>query len=198
MYHFFIVIAIFLFSACSVKKTAITEYTINTHIHKSELNATKCIDKSLKISQAFSSSELMSLKMNYKEGDYKQFFYSQSQWADSPNRVITTQIVKLLRESKLFQSVQTDKSRTNSEYILETNIEDFMQYFSKNSKDSFVNIVMTITLLDAQTSMIVATKTFSVEMKSDTLDAEGGVSALNQAFEDILVQMRGWLSGVCS
>jgi cholesterol transport system auxiliary component len=198
MYKFiFIVIAVVFMSGCSVTKPAITEYTINTKVKNIHNTKGGCLNRTIKVSQAFSSTALMSSKMSYVQGEYKQFLYSQSAWANSPNRAITTQIVKLLRETTLFKSVQTFKSRSKSSLILESNIEDFMQYFINNSTDSYARVVISFTLLDSQTSDIVATRTFSAKVNSQTLDANGGVQALNLALENVLKQTSGWLSEVC-
>lgn len=193
----FITAIALLFVGCATTQPSITEYTINTNIHSGDSSSKGCFEKSLKVSQAFSTSNLMSLKMNYAQGDYEQFVYSESQWADSPNRAVTSGILKLLREAKLFKSVQTDKSRSKNDFILETNIEDFMQYFSNDSKESYANIVISLTLIDSNTSLIVATKTLSFQVKANTLDAKGGVEALSKALENILVQARDWLGEVC-
>lgn len=198
MYKFiFIVIAVVFMSGCSVTKPAITEYTINTKVKNIHNTKGGCLNRTIKVSQAFSSTALMSSKMSYVQGEYKQFLYSQSAWANSPNRAITTQIVKLLRETTLFKSVQTFKSRSKSSLILESNIEDFMQYFINNSTDSYARVVISFTLLDSQTSDIVATRTISAKVNSQTLDANGGVQALNLALENVLKQTSGWLSEVC-
>lgn len=193
----FIVISALFLSACSLNKAPMTEYTIHTNMQDGDLTSRGCADKSLKVSQAFSPNNLMSLKMNYAQGSYKQFAYSESQWADSPNRAITAEIIKLLRETDLFKSIQTDKSRSKNDFILETNIEDFMQYFTNDSNESYSSIVMSLSLLDSNTNTIVSTKTFNIKVQSDSLDANGGVEALNKALEDILTQVRNWLNEVC-
>ena len=80
---------------------------------------------------------------------------------------------------------------------MEINIEDFMQYFSDDSKESYANVVISLTLIDSKTSTIVDTKTLSAKLKANTLDANGGVEALGKAFENVLIQARVWLGEVC-
>ena len=193
---FIAVFSLFL-SGCSTTKPLITEYTIEAKVNNIHNEKSGCLDKTIKVSQAFSSTALMSPKMSYAQGEYKQFSYSQSEWANSPNKAITMQIAKLLREGNLFQSVQTFKSRSKSSLILETNIEDFMQYFTDNSDNSYAKVVISFTILDAKTSDIIATKTLSAKVDTKTLDANGGVQALNLALENVLKQTNGWLIEVC-
>ena len=190
-------IFIIFLSACSTSNVQITEYTINTKIQNTNANKNGCLNKSLKLSQAFSKNALMSSKMSYAEGVYKQYFYSQSQWADSPNRALTFEILKLIRTSQLFKNVHTFKSRAKNDLILETNIEDFMQYFTDDLTKSYVNVVISLTIIDAKSKSILATKTFGAKVDSKTLDAEGGVKALNEALEIVLSDVSEWLVGVC-
>ena len=183
-------------SGCGIRTAPITEYKINTKIQKLDLKKSKMTDKSIKVSQAFSSNSLMSLDMNYMQGNSKEYSFTQSQWSQSPNKALTLQMVKLLRNMDLFKSVQVSKSRSKSDWILEIYVEDFMQYFDKNLTSSYVNIEMTLTLIDTKDNSIVASKTFYSKLKSRTLNAEGGAEALNMALENILLNSAKWFEGI--
>lgn len=195
--YLFIVIFVVFISGCSTTQPPVTEYRINSKIIKNDLQEIGCTEISLKVAQAFSSSSLMSKDMSYGEGLHKQFVFSQSQWADSPNRVITKEIVKLLRETKLFDNVQVSKSRSKNVWILETNIEDFMQYFNEDSTKSHASAVISFTLIDSDTSIVINSKTFESKVDVKTLDANGGVVALNEALYDVLAQSKEFFRGVC-
>lgn len=198
MYKYILIIAsLFLFSACSINKPAVAEFRINTNLILSDENAQMCLDKSIKVAQAFSSNSIMSIKMNYAQGPNKQFVYSQSQWADAPNRAITSEVERLLKESKFFKSVQTSKSRSNNDLILEISIEDFMQYFNAESTESYAIVALSMSLLDATTNSVVASNSFKSRVQVKQLDAEGGVEALNSALEELLAQTYHWFVGVC-
>jgi cholesterol transport system auxiliary component len=196
MRFIYIFIAIFILSGCTTKVPSVSEYRISTKINPLNLTQQSCKDSSLKIAQAFSSNVLMSTDMSYAQGEYKQDSFSQSEWAESPNKAITNQIVKYIQSSKLFKSTQIAKSRTKSEMVLETNIEDFMQYFSPDEKTSYANVVITFTLLDSKNS-IISSKRFTSKVDVKTLDAEGGVEALNKALENVLFDMGNWLGESC-
>jgi len=193
-----IILSIFILfiSGCGIRTAPITEYKINTKIQKLDLQKNKMIDKSLKVSQAFSSNSLMSLKMNYIQDSSKEYTFTQSQWSQSPNKALTLQMVKLLRSTGLFKSVQVFKSRSKSDLVLEICVEDFMQYFDKDLTSSYVNIEMTLTLIDTKDNSIIASKTFYSKLKSRTLDAEGGVEALNMALENILLSSAKWFEEI--
>lgn len=192
-----VAIAIFSLSGCVSTQPPMTDFRVNTELKIINSDSTKCLDKSLKVTQAFSTSAIMSVKMNYTQGPYKQFVYSESQWADSPNRAITSEIVKLLREAKLFKNVQISKSRSKSDFILEINIEDFMQYFNDDSTKSYANVIVSLSLLDAATNSVIATNTFESRVDVKSLNANGGVEALNKALANVLDQTNAWFIGVC-
>ncbi len=193
----FIMLFIFLLSGCTIKKPPVTEYKIALKTLTSDTPSVGCRGKSLKVSQAFSSSSLMSLQMNYVQGNSKIYTYSQSQWNSSPNQEISSQIVKILRESKLFKSTQSSKSRSKSDLILEINIDDFIQYYNEDLSESHSNVVISLTLIDARSSKVLQTKTFSAKSAVKTLDASGGVKGLDVAFNDVLTQSLEFLNEVC-
>jgi len=192
-----IALTAFLFIGCSTTTPAISEYRINVKPTSSAFTQTGCKEKSLKVAQAFSSTSLMTHDMNYGQGTHKQYKFTQSQWAESPNRAISTEIVEYLKSTKLFKNVQISKSRSKNGLILETNIEDFMQYFSEDEKESFVSVRINFTLIDVKTSRVLATQTFESNIKVDSINAEAGVENLNIALEKVLNNSGKWLSEVC-
>ncbi|WP_373034753.1 ABC-type transport auxiliary lipoprotein family protein [Sulfurimonas sp.] len=193
----FVTVLLFLLSGCSTTKPTVVEYKLSQKVLNHNSSAKGCKDKSLKVSQAFSSSSLMSLRMNYVLDEHKIYAYSQAQWNNSPNQEITSQIAKTLRESKLFKNVQNSKSRSKSDLILEINIEDFMQYYSKNLDYSDAKVGISFTLIDSITSEVIATKTFNAKKEAASLDASGGVKGLDGALADVLTQGLGFLNEVC-
>ncbi len=197
MKYIFLVIFILMVSGCSTTQPPVTEYRIQAVIQESKIDVDGCSDKSIKVAQAFSSSSLMSQDMNYALGKNKQFVYSQSQWADVPNRALTSEIVKLLRKIKLFKNIQIAKSRGRSDLILETCIEDFKQYFNEDFSDSYAKVVISFTILDSSTNKVVANETFQSRVDVKSLDAGGGVEALNEALSEILAKSAVWFEGVC-
>ncbi len=193
----FVVVAVFLLSGCTTTQPPMTEYRVNPALKTMNSNSTQCSDKSLKVAQSFSTTAIMSVKMNYAQGLHKQYVYSESQWADSPNRAINAEIVKLLQTTKLFKSVLTSKSRSQSDLILEINIKDFMQYFNDDFSQSYANAIISLSLLDTSTNSVIVTNTFESRIDTKSLDASGGVEALNKALEDVLEQTNTWFNEVC-
>ena len=191
-----VIVTIFL-SGCSATHPPVSEYKINAEYKTQAFENSSCSNKSLKIAHSFSSPSLMSLKMDYGIGKVKQFSYTQSQWTQSPSSAISLEILESLRELKLFKSVQTSKSRSRSDMILETNIEDFMQYYNSDENISYVNSVISFTLIDAKSNNVIAAKTFTSKVNVSSLNAEGGVKALNSSLSTILVNSSKWFAKIC-
>ena len=192
-----IAIITFLFVGCSTTTPAVSEYRINAETIPSTFTQTGCKEDSLKIAQAFSSTSLMTHDMNYGQGSHKQYRFTQSQWAESPNRAISAEILEYIKSTKLFKNVQISKSRSKNGLVLETNIEDFMQYFSQDEKESFVQVRINLTLIDVKTSKVLATKTFESKIEVDSINSDAGVRQLNIALENVLISSGKWFSEVC-
>ncbi|MDB2562792.1 ABC-type transport auxiliary lipoprotein family protein [Sulfurimonas sp.] len=189
---------IILLSGCvTTKVPAKSEYRISTDVVAMQTTSNVCKSKSLKIAQAFSSGILMSNHMMYAIGNSKQYAYAESLWAENPNTVVTSKVLKLIRETKVFKSVQVSKSRSRNDFILEINIEDFMQYFDEASLHSHASISITLTLVDIKSNRVIATKTLNSKVDVKELNAEGGVKGLQMALSNILEDTNTWISGVC-
>lgn len=199
MFRLFIILCvIYLFSGCTTTKPSITEYIITskvTHVNKNETST--CKDKTIKIAQAFSSASMMSLNMDYVQEPNKVFSYSSSRWQESPNKYVTSKVYELFRDSGYFAFVNVSKSRTKSDLVLEIVIDDFLQYYTNDLNHSYVNIIIGLNIVDKKTSKTIRSKTFYSKVNSKSLDASGGVEALNIALNDILNQNVDWLDGVC-
>lgn len=191
-----IILTIF-FSGCTTIKPPVTEYSVVTKELKKESAAKGCVNKSLKIAQAFSSNSLMSLNMEYTQDVNRVFSYSQAQWRESPNSLVTSELLKNIGNSKLFSSVHPSKSRVKSDLILETNIDEFMQFYTQDMKKSFVHVGFSLTLIDAKTNSVIKSQYFSSKFDAKTLDAQGGVEATQNALFEIIFQNIDWLGGVC-
>lgn len=198
MRYILVVLIALLFSGClTTTIPAKEEYRINPIQQTKILDVEGCTKYSLKVAQAFSSNALLSQSMYYAQGDTKQYMYSASKWATIPNRAITAEFLTLIRDSKLFKSVQTSKSRSRSDAILEINIEDFMQYFNNDSSQSYASVVVNLSLISAKGNSVFASETFRVKVDIDSLNASGGVDGLNKALSQVLVDSNDWLAKVC-
>jgi len=193
----FLIILALLFSGCTTMKPSVAQYSIEIDELNINPSANGCKERSLKISKAFSKGSLSSHRMEYMEPGSIVFSYSQSQWQELPSVMIESILLKSIREAGLFKSVHPSRSRINSNFILETNIEEFMQYFSKDLNESHIRVSLNLSLIDIQENSVVKSKTFSSEVKANSPDADGGVEAFRAALREIATQNIAWLEGAC-
>ncbi len=190
-------ILITIVTGCSVKQPYITEYSMKIkEFPKNEISKT-CNNKTLKVMQAFSDNTLMSTNMTYVLGKYKQYSFTKSQWSIPVNQMATLSLTNMLNQLDIFKSVQNYKSITRDDYILQSNIVDFKQYFSEDSKSSYVKVTINISLIDYNSNLIIHSKTFSSIVDTETLDAYGGVKAFNKAFSEVLEDIAKWITIIC-
>lgn len=192
-----LIILVLFLSGCTTIKPSVAQYNIvidDLNINGSALGFK---ERSLKISKAFASSSLSSHRMEYMDSQRRVFAYSQSQWQESPSVMIESILLKSIRETGLFKSVHPSKSRIKSDFVLETNIEKFMQFFSEDLKESHVEVVLNLSLIDAKTNSVFKSKTFRSKVETKSLDASGGAEAFKSALFEIMLQNIEWLDGVC-
>ncbi len=187
---------LFLSSGCAFKSKTIDEYKLHLNVVTKPSSAQSCSSKRLKVAEAFSSNSLRTLQMNYVENSFHQYAYTQSQWAQEPNKAITDEVVKYLKSRKIFKSVQKFFSRSKADYLLEIDIEDFMQYFNENATKSYVHVVIDFSLIDLKTRELISTKTFDATLDAKP-NAQGGVETLNKGLEKVLKESGEWLEEVC-
>ncbi len=72
-----------------------------------------------------------------------------------------------------------------------------MQFFSKDLKESHIEVILNLSLIDAKTNTILQNKTFRSRVETKSLDARGGVEAFKNALSEIMSQNIEWLDGVC-
>ena len=186
-----------LMSGCTVTQPYIVEYKISPKITNEKSSAKMCKNKSLKIAQVFGSSSLMSHSMKYSKNEYEEHSFTESKWATTPAVAINESIVQSIRSKNIFSNVSSFKSRSRSDFILESDVEEFMQYFSDENNNSFVKVSITMSLIDAKNSQVVKSKKFTKKMNVENINAKSGVQELNIALQKVLDQSNEWLEGIC-
>lgn len=190
--------AILVLTGCSIKQPYITEYKIAIEDFSQNQNSKICKKQIIKINQEFSDNTLMGTQMNYIVGKHKQYSFSKARWNLPVNQIVTFYLTNMIDQLNIFKSVQGYRSITNDDYILQSDIKDFKQYFSEDLQSSYVKAVIHISLIDKKTNTLIDSKTFSSTIQSKTLDSDGGVKALNEALFNILQDTSIWITGICS
>jgi len=197
MIKLLITIILFVFGGCTVTKPYVHEYIIAPKLESQMSSSKSCKVKSLKVAKVFSPSTLKSEQMRYIKGEYQEFSFTESKWAVTPNNAFNLELIKALRASKLFANVSSFKSRSRSDLLLEANLEEFMQFFSQDDKESHVRIAVSYNLIDTHTNKTLGTTLIAKELDVKSTNALGGVDALNSALADLLRDTELWLSEEC-
>jgi cholesterol transport system auxiliary component len=185
------------FSACSTTVPVVTKYKISTDLTLDVQNTSSCKQKNVKVSSSLASTSLMSKDMSYVKGTSKVFKYSESAWLNNPNRSVSRELINMLREIDIYKSVQNSTSRSMADLIIESTLEEFIQYYSDDFKNSYALVEINFSIIDSKTSDVVDTKKFSSKVDIKSLDAQGGVDGLNLALKNILYESSKWFAGVC-
>jgi ABC-type uncharacterized transport system auxiliary subunit len=197
MKNIVIVLSLLFLTACSTTYPAITEYRIDADIKTPQDIKGSCRQHSLTVAQVFVKSSLMSKKMKYVVGKYKEYAYNQAEWAQNPNRAISDELVKAIQNANVFKTVDSYKSFSRSDYTLQSRVDEFSQYFSADEKESFAKVSITFSLIDNKTAKIIASRQIIKEKKTQNPDAQSGVVALNELLAESLKEMTEWISGSC-
>lgn len=196
MKTFLLILGVLLFGGCTTLKPSVAEYSMVAQGDLRKSTQKGCTQKSLKVAQAFSQSTPLSLQMHYTQEDGRVFAYSQSQWQETPQSFITAALLQNIRDFELFKSVHPYQSRVKTDLILESNIEEFMQFFTKDMQSSSVHIRLSLALMDAKTNAVVATKILQSKTPAG-MDAASGVKAYAGALGAMMAEMQIWLEEQC-
>jgi cholesterol transport system auxiliary component len=189
-------ISVIVLAGCSVSTPAVSEYRLAPTSEVKQEKALACAH-TLKVQNLLSSAALMTQRLYYGVGQYKQFAYTQAAWSDTPQKKIGDLYVALLREREIFQSVHSYRSNVLTDRALEIVVDDFMQYYDEDYKNSHAKVGLTLTLIDTAAKKPLAIKSFKVRKQAPSLDAQGGVDALNEALQEVMEASALWLEGEC-
>lgn len=189
-YWLFSVLAMFILVGCSSKTVDVYTLKYSESLSKKATFANK--NKTIKISIPKSTKEIRKNKILYAKTPYMRESYAYSRWSDTPNHMIEQYLVTLLDQSKLFKAVIPADSKAKSQWILESNIEDFYQYFDKD-KRAFAVVKIRFLLIDNKDKRVIASHHFSTKTPAPSLDAKGGVKAMDEALKHIGIQLVNWI-----
>ncbi|NPA65588.1 MAG: hypothetical protein GXO11_01765 [Epsilonproteobacteria bacterium] len=185
-----------LFIGCSQEVPPTKKYILDIEIPKNVNNKFTCKEKSLKILSPYASYEYTTNNLYYVL-DSQEGSYTQSAWAKAPATEIYALLLKNIRKSAIFATVENYTSISQGDINLEIDIQNFKQYFSSDEKHSYVIADITLSMVDKKTFTIIAQKNFYKKVITDSADAKGGVEALNKALAELLPEMIQWIGNSC-
>lgn len=124
----------------------------------------------------------------YRESAHQLSYYTRSQWADSPARMLRPALVAALEPSGLFRTVITRPTVVLPDYQLSTDILRLEQVFRTSTRSDVVFAVR-VQLVNLNTRSVLGTRVIKVDEPAPTADAAGAVSAANAGLKALLVRI---------
>jgi len=192
-YGLFTILMIIFLNACSSKThKAMDIYTLKYNAIPSTKPLIATSNKTLKIIQPQSSKEIQKKKILYAKTLQQRETYAYSRWSDTPNRMLEDFLVAYLNQTALFKVVIPHTSQVAPAWLLESNIEDFYQYFDEENR-AFAIVKIRFFLMDKKDKSLISQYYFSAKIPSSPLDAKGGVLAFNLAMQQVATELQLWL-----
>jgi len=114
----------------------------------------------------------------YRVGDHEMGAYEYHRWVETPDRLVQNSLVRLLRSSGKYQSVDTQRGAARSDYILQGAIYEFGEI---DKPAVYTRISMEIELRDATNSRTVWSKIYTAEDSVEGKEIPDVVESLDQS-----------------
>lgn len=118
-------------------------------------------------------------------------YYTKSEWADTPGKMLHPLIVMTMEKTNAFRAVVTPPTPANPDLRLEIDIIRLQQEFWE--KPSRVRLTLRAKLFEPNSGQVLATQLFEATEPAPSEDAEGGVRAANKAVEKVLEELAGFV-----
>ena len=96
----------------------------------------------------------------YQTGTHEIGTYEYHRWVETPDRIVQNSLVRLLRSSGKYQSVDTPRSGSKPDYIVQGKIYEFAEV---DKPSIFTRVSMEIELQDAKTNRTVWSRAYTNE-----------------------------------
>ncbi|WP_456371747.1 ABC-type transport auxiliary lipoprotein family protein [Thiolapillus sp.] len=188
------IFAIALLAACAGKpQPPVTEYSLSPRIQPRTSTELR-LPVTLKLAPVNASQKYMTTDIVYVDGKYRRNSYAYSRWVDTPVHMLQLVLQDGLERSGLFQAVLPSSSLLRADLRLEATLYEFSQQLKPGQKSEGV-VRLGFHLLDVRESRLLASRQFEVRVPAPSLDAQGGVSAINAAVAALLPRLVNWLRG---
>lgn len=117
-------------------------------------------------------------------------YYANSQWADTPARMLAPMMAQALERTGCWRAVVRTPTTIGAEFRLDT--EDLVlgqEFFSRPSK---VRLALRAVLVDVREESVVATRRFEAAEDAPEDNAAGGAAAAGRAAAKLLESLAAW------
>lgn len=123
-------------------------------------------------------------RMAYVKRDYTLDYYANSQWADTPARMLQPLLVNALESTGHYSAVLRAPAPVAAGLRLDAEIVRLEQVFT--TQPSHMRIALRVLLIDARNGQVLGQRGFDADAPAASDDAYGGVRALNQMLAPLL------------
>jgi len=123
-------------------------------------------------------------RMAYVKRDYALDYFANSQWADTPARMLQPLLVNALEATSHYAAVLRAPAAVTGGLRLDTEVAHMEQVFVV--QPSRMHIALRVQLIDPQRGEVLGTRVFDASSPAPTEDAYGGVQAANQMLAPLL------------
>lgn len=133
-------------------------------------------------------------RIAYMQQEYGLRYYTRSQWADTPARMLAPLLAEALNAGGEFQALYATPGRVAADLRLDTELLRFHQDFTQQPSE--MHITVRAQLVDLGTQRVIATELFDIREPAPSEDAYGGVLAANRAVARLLEAIAGFCAGL--
>lgn len=184
------IITVFMLFGCSISTPAVKEYTLLSP-QTTQSKTSALTSKTLSVASSKSIGSLFGKNLIYYRQNGETGAYLYSRWSDTPAALIQRSLLASLDEAALFSSLSPTVSLSQSDWVLESDLDAFYHRFLDNTSEGYIDI--TYRLVDTRTKHLLASKRFSVAAPAPSMDAQGGIEALKNATRELNAQSIEWL-----
>ena len=132
----------------------------------------------------------------YRVGAHEMGAYEYHRWIETPDRLVQNSLVRLLRSSGKYQSVDTQRGTARPDYILQGQIYEFGEI---DKPEVYTRVSMEIELRDATDSRTVWSTVYTAEDSVDGKTIPDVVESLDQnlrrGLSEIITGLDQYLAG---
>ncbi len=118
-------------------------------------------------------------------------YYTKSQWADTPAKMLAPLVVTALESTGGFRAVVIPPAPSSASLRLEIDIIRLQQEFLQ--QPSRVRLTLRAKLFDVASRHVLGTQIFEAVANAPTENAYGGVQAANSAVQQVLQELQGFV-----
>jgi cholesterol transport system auxiliary component len=127
-------------------------------------------------------------RMAYIEEPHRIDYFANHRWADSPARMLESNLIRALEASGLFQAVVRAPTNARFDLRLDTEVLQLVQVFEPT--ESRVEVTLRICLLDTREQRVLVSDVLEVSEPAAERTPYGGVMAANRAVDRLLQELQ--------